>query len=87
MDAIARCIAVLEAHETPQKAQTAEQILASFGSHARPEIEKLKARVEKRIKPTDPRFTTTKTIRNRCRRLLKQIRRKEEAAKPDAKGD
>jgi len=85
-DAIALCIAVLEAHETPLKAQAAERILAVFGSHARTEIEKLSARVKKRIKPTDPNFTKAKTIGSRCRRLLKLIRRKEKAAKPDAGG-
>jgi len=85
-DAIALCIAVLEAHETPMKAQAAERILAVFGSHARSEIEKLIARVEKRIKPADPTFTKAKTIRSRCRWLLKRIRREETAAKPDAGG-
>lgn len=85
-DAISRCIVVLEAHETPQKAEAAQQILAAFGSPARPEIEKLKVRVEKQIKATDPTFTTAKTILNRCRVLLKQMQGKGEAAKPDAGG-
>ncbi len=83
-NAISKCIAILEAHETPQKAEAAQDILVSFGSAAKLPVEKLKVRVEKRIKSTDPTFTIPKTIRNRCSRILKQIQGKKKANKPDA---
>lgn len=72
-DAVAKCIAVLEAHVTPLKAQAAEQILIAFGSSAKLPVEKLKTRVGKRIKSTDPTFTIPKAIRSRCDRIIKQI--------------
>jgi len=83
-DAISKCIAILEAHETPQKAQATEQILIAFGRNAKSPVGKLKARVEKRIKSTDPTFTIPKTIRNRCNRIIKQIEKDEKANKSDA---
>ena len=83
-DAISKCIAVLEGHVTPQKAQAAEQILVAFGSNAKMPVEKLRTRVERRIKSTDPTFTIPKTIRNRCNRIIKQIEKDEKANKPDA---
>jgi hypothetical protein len=73
-DAISKCIAVLEAHVTPQKAQAAEQILIAFGTSAKLPVEKLKARVEKRIKASDPTFTIPKTIRSRCDRIIKHFK-------------
>ncbi len=83
-DAISKSIAVLEAHETPQKAQAAEQILITFGRSAKLPVEKLKARVEKRIKSTDPTFTISKTICNRCNGIVKQIEEDEKANKSNA---
>jgi len=83
-DAISKCIAVLEGHVTPQKAQAAEQLLIAFGSNATMPVEKLRMRVEKRIKSTDPTFTIPKTIRNRCNKIIKQIEKDEKANKPDA---
>lgn len=80
-DAIAKCIAVLEAHVTPLKAEAAQRLLASFGKSAKSPVQALKARVERRIKPTDPIFTIPKTIITRCNRILKQIGKKEEADK------
>jgi hypothetical protein len=83
-DAIAKCTAVLEDHTTPQKAQAAEQVLIAFGANARSPVEKLKARVEKRIKATDSTFTIPKTIRDRCNRIIKQIEEDEKANKSNA---
>ena len=83
-DAISKCIAILEAHETPLKAEAAQHILVTFGSSAKLPVEKLKARTEERIKSTDPTFTIPKTILNRCGRILKQIQENEKADKPDA---
>lgn len=72
-DAIAKCIAVLEAHETPLKAEAAQDLLISFGKAAEPDVRELKARVERKIKETDPKFTIPKTIVSRCERILRQI--------------
>jgi septum formation inhibitor MinC len=73
-DAIAKCIAVLEAHETPQKAEAAQRILAGFGKSAELAVKELKARMEKRIKPEDATFTISRTIVSRCNRILEQIK-------------
>ena len=78
-DAIAECVAVLESHATPQKAEAAEHLLAEFGKSAETAVLALKARVAKTIKPTDPRFTVPKTIMSRCDNILEQIRQSEVA--------
>ncbi len=79
--AIAKCIAVLEAHQTPQKAEAAEHMLASFGKNAESAVQDLKTRTEKRIEPTGPTFTIPRTVVNRCNRVLKRIKEQEQAAK------
>jgi hypothetical protein len=71
--AIAKCIGVLETHETPQKAEAAQSLLVSFGKAATAAVQELQARVEKTIKLTDPNFTVSQTIVTRCERILKQI--------------
>ncbi|PKN01220.1 MAG: hypothetical protein CVU77_06455 [Elusimicrobia bacterium HGW-Elusimicrobia-1] len=76
-DAIAKCITVLETHQTPQKAEAAQYLLATFGSKAELPVQALKARMEKKINPTDPTFTIPKTIINRCNRILEKIKEKE----------
>ena len=82
-DAISKCIAVLEEHVTPPKAEAAEQLLIAFGSNATMPVKKLRMRVEKRIKSTDPTFTIPKTIRSRCNKIITQIERDEKANKVD----
>lgn len=79
--AIARCIAVLEAHETPQKAEAAEDMLASFGKSAESAVHDLKTRTEKRIQPTGPTFTIPRTVVHRCDRVLTRIKEQEAAVK------
>lgn len=81
---ISKCIAVLEAHETPQKAEAAQDILVTYGARARSPVEKLKDRMEEGINATDPTFTIPKTIRNRCARILKEIQEDEEGDRPAA---
>jgi hypothetical protein len=80
--AIARCIAVLEAHETPMKAEAAQCLLVAFGRAAEAPVRDLKEKVEKKIKPTDSTFTIPKTILSRCERILKQIDEDELAKQP-----
>lgn len=79
-DAIAKCIEVLERHETPQTAEAAQSLLISSGKPATSPIQELKARVEAKIKTSDPTFTLSKTIAGRCERILKTISEGEQAA-------
>jgi len=79
LEAITECVAVLESHETPQKAEAAESLLITFGKSAVQPVQELKTRVEKKIKNTDPAFTLPKTIVSRCQRILDQIGDKESA--------
>jgi len=72
-DAIAKCIKVLERHETPQKAEAAQSLLISRGKPATAPVRELKARVEAKIKTSDPTFTLPKTIASRCDRILQTI--------------
>ena len=72
-DAIAKCIEVLERHETPQTAEAAQSLLISSGKPATAPVQELKARVEAKIKTSDPTFTLSKTIAGRCERILKTI--------------
>ncbi|NQZ60291.1 MAG: hypothetical protein HRT88_22810, partial [Lentisphaeraceae bacterium] len=72
-DRISKSIAVLEAHETPQKAEAAQQLLIASGFKAKLPVEELKTRMEKQIKPTDSTFTIQKTIFHRCNSIIKQI--------------
>ena len=78
-EGIAKCVAVLESHETPQKAGAAESLLVAFGKPAIRSVQELKTRVEKQIQKTDPAFTLPKTILSRCKRILDQIGDKESA--------
>jgi hypothetical protein len=64
---------VLERHETPQKAEAAQTLLISSGKPASAPVQSLKARVESKIKSSDPTFTISKTIAGRCERILKTI--------------
>ena len=75
-DAVTKCIAVLEAHETPLKAQAAEDMLVSFGKKVAARVKELALRVKNKIEPTDPTFTTPKTIVRRCKRIVEQIEAK-----------
>jgi len=79
LEAITKCIAVLESHETPQKAEAAQSLLITFGKPAIRPVQELRTRVEKEIKNTDPAFTLPKTIVSRCQRILDQIGDKESA--------
>ncbi len=80
VDAVTKCLNVLEAHETPLKAQAAEDMLVSFGKKSIiTRVKELALRVEKKIKSTDPRFTIPKTILSRCKWIVKQIESKEKA--------
>lgn len=63
-EAIAKCIAVLQSHETPQKAEAAQELLIGFGSEAKAPVEKLKTQSEG-------------TVQNRCSRILEEIERAE----------
>ncbi len=72
-DAIAKCINVLEGHETPLKAEAAQSLLISSGKPATTPVKELKARVEATIKTSDPTFTLPKTIASRCEDILRII--------------
>ncbi len=72
-DAIAACISQLEAHETPQAAEAAGEVLLSFGSKAAPSIRALRERASARIDPDGPTFTIPKTIVFRCDRILARV--------------
>jgi hypothetical protein len=74
-DAIAKCVAILEAHETPMKAEAAQELLISYGPAAVPAVSALWDRVEERIGPTDEPFTIDRTIVGRCGRILDEIGR------------
>lgn len=74
-DAIAKCIEVLERHETPQKAEAAQALLISSGKPATAPVQELKARVESTIKASDPTFTLSKTIASRCETILMALRK------------
>ena len=82
-DAIAKCIKVLQRHETPQKAQAAQTLLIASGKPAMEAVRELKARVEANIKTADPTFTLPKTIANSCERILQTISDGEAVAAPD----
>jgi len=73
--AISKCIAVLESHVNPQKAEAAQELLISFGSNAKMPVKQLKMRMEKRIKSTDSTFS--KPILSRCNNIIKQIEKNE----------
>lgn len=79
-DAIRECISILAVHETPMRAEAAQDLLISFGESARPAVEELKDRVGKQIKQSDPKWTVPKTIVERCDRILTRI--EEATAKP-----
>lgn len=72
-EAIVKCIDVLETHETPLKAEAAQDLLVGYGMYSRPAVLALKSRVQKLIKPTDEEFTIPKTIRSRCDQILERI--------------
>jgi hypothetical protein len=82
-DAIAKCIEVLEQHKTPQRAEAAQSLLISNGKPATASVQELKARVEAKIKTSDPTFTLPKTIARRCERILQTISDGEQIVAPN----
>jgi hypothetical protein len=80
-DAIARCIAVLEAHETPLKAEAAEDLLIGFGKSAKSSVQALMDRADRRIGSKAATAKISQTIRYRCSKILKQIEANEKVDK------
>ncbi len=76
INAIEKCISVLEAYETPQKAEAAQDILISYGKDAEVQTKNLKMMAEKRIKINNSVSSIQKTIINRCNWILKRINKK-----------
>jgi hypothetical protein len=72
-EAIEKCIDVLETHETPLKAQAAQDLLIEYGMAVKPAVLALQDRVKRRIKSTDKPFTIPKTILSRCNDILESI--------------
>lgn len=66
-------INTLEDHETPLKAEAAQEYLIEYWYLSESAVLELKDRMEEVIKPTDPKFTIPKTIISRCERILVQI--------------
>lgn len=66
-------INTLEDHETPLKAEAAQEYLIEYWFLTESAVFELKDRMEKVIKPTDPQFTIPKTIISRCERILVRI--------------
>ena len=71
--AIARCVDVLEAHETPQTAGAAGELLVAFGAQARTPVEALKARTEAGLPPEGSALGVRHTVVSRCESILQKI--------------
>ncbi len=72
-DAVRLCIRILERHETPLKAQAAEDLLISFGRRSTAPVRQLKSRIAAQAQPTKARFTPQNTVLSRCDDILRQI--------------
>lgn len=72
-DSIAKCIEAVEVHETPMKAQAAEEVLIGIGDRAKPAVDKLKSRAEARNAVAQDKREISLTIINRCDHILRMI--------------
>lgn len=72
-EAIELCINILGKHETPQKAESAQRLLESFGQEALGRVRRLMKEHEKQIDAPPPPFSIHHTIVRRCNRIMKAI--------------
>ncbi len=73
--AIEKSIGVLEQHETPQKAEAAEDILKEYGAASIEAVMALKERVAKKVDPEITGHTIEKTIVSRCEEILRSAKK------------
>lgn len=72
-DAVKLCIEVLERHETPMKAQAAEDLLISFGDRSIQPVKQLESRIADQARTLNAGSSLQHTVRSRCEDIIRQI--------------